>query len=243
MTKGYGQFCPVAKAAEVICNRWTPLILRELMFGNQHFNAIARGVPLMSRSLLAQRLRELEDAGVVSHSADDTGTVHEYRLTPAGEALRPIIEQMGVWAQRWGRGRLEEQDLDDTLLMWGVQRRIKHAALPPRRVVLRFDFRGLRRGRVAQRCWWLILDGDAVDLCLKDPGFEVDAVIAADLGAFTRVWLGHTALQAALRAGDIAFAGPRELTRQVPEWLYLNGELKYRMGIYVPGRELDELLE
>jgi DNA-binding HxlR family transcriptional regulator len=232
MVKGYGQFCPIAKAAEVIGDRWTPLVLRELMYGSERFNDIARGVPLMSRGLLAQRLRELEDAGVVRSTAKENKRGRAYTLTPGGDALRPLIEHMGVWAQRWSKGSVDPADLDDALLIWGTKRRLNHKAVPARRVVLRFDFTGLRRGRTAQRSWWLVLDRGEADVCQKDPGFEVDVTVSADLGAFTHVWLGYAPLQSALRAGTIRFSGPPELVGQVPNWLYLNGELTYRMGIY-----------
>jgi DNA-binding HxlR family transcriptional regulator len=231
MRKGYGQFCPVAKAAEVIGDRWTPLVLRELMYGSRHFNDISRGVPLMSRALLVQRLRELERAGIVMSHEKETGQGHEYILTPAGEALRPIIEQMGVWAQQWGNGQIDPEDLDDALLMWGIQRRINFDALPTQKIVLQFDFRGLTRGRKTQRSWWLILENGEVDICQKDPGFEVNVSISADLCAFTHVWMGYANLDVALKKGTICFDGAPNLVRQVPTWLYLNGELHYRMGI------------
>jgi DNA-binding HxlR family transcriptional regulator len=143
MRKGYGQFCPVAKAAEVIGDRWNPLVLREMLYGNRHFNDISRGVPLMSRALLVQRLKELEKAGVVVSQEKETGQGYEYLLTPAGEALRPLIEAMGVWAQQWGSEQIEPEDLDDALLMWGMRRRVNLDVVPVQKVVLQFDFRGL----------------------------------------------------------------------------------------------------
>ena len=146
MGKRYGQFCPVAMAAEVLCERWMPLVLRELMYGSTRFNDIARGVPLMSRALLAQRLRELEAAGMVHKDAE------RYRLTAAGEALRPTIEQMGLWAQDWLRARLADEYLDDKLLMWSLRRSLRLPGDFRRRLLLRFDFHGLPRGsRVASR--------------------------------------------------------------------------------------------
>jgi DNA-binding HxlR family transcriptional regulator len=223
----YGQFCPVAMAAQVLCERWAPLVLRELMYGSSRFNDIARGVPLMSRGLLATRLRELEAAGVVAHGADG------YRLTAAGEALRPVIEQMGLWAQYWLKGGLADRDLDDKLLMWSLRRSLR---LPPaleRRVVVRFDFHGLPRGaRVARRSWWLLAQrsGD-VEICVKDPGYDTDAVVVAELRAFTEVVLGRRALAAALRQGCVKLLGSPAMVRTVRAALPLHGEAMQSMGL------------
>lgn len=226
MGKRYGQFCPVAMAAEVLCERWVPLVLREVMYGSTRFNQIARGVPLMSRALLTQRLRELEDSGILAKGLDG------YRLTETGEALRPLIEEMGLWAQRWLRRELEDADLDDKLLMWSLRRSLR---LPPdigRRVVLRFDFHGLPRGaRVARRSWWLLAQPGEVEICVKDPGYETDVVVAADLRAFTEVVLGRRPLPSALREGCVRLQGAPALVRALPQWLPLNGEAMRSMGI------------
>lgn len=231
MRKGYGQFCPVAKAAEVIGDRWNPLVLREMLYGNRHFNDISRGVPLMSRALLVQRLKELEKAGVVISHEKETGQGYEYLLTPAGEALRPLIEAMGVWAQQWGREQIEPEDLDDALLMWGMRRRVNLDAVPAQKVVLQFDFRGLTKGRKTHRSWWLVIENRDVDVCQKDPGFEVNVLISAELNAFTHVWMGYIPLNPALQEGSIQFEGDRNFVKQVPTWLFLNGEWRYGMGI------------
>jgi DNA-binding HxlR family transcriptional regulator len=231
MRKGYGQFCPVAKAAEVIGDRWNPLVLREMMYGNRHFNDISRGVPLMSRALLVQRLKELEKLGVVISHEKETGQGYEYVLTPAGEALRPIIEAMGVWAQQWVGEQIASEDLDDALLMWGMKRRVNLEAVPPQKIVLQFDLRGLTKGRKTERSYWMVIEDGEVDVCQKDPGFKVDVLTSADLSAFTHVWMGYTPLNLALEQGAIGFEGDRNLVRQVPTWLYLNGEKRYGMGI------------
>jgi len=227
MGKRYGQFCPVAMAAEILCERWMPLVLRELMYGSTRFNDIARGVPLMSRALLVQRLRELETAGMVRREA------RGYRLTAAGDALRPTIEQMGMWAQGWLRERLADDALDDKLLMWSLRRSLR---LPPdfgRSLLLRFDFHGLPRGsRVARRSWWLLARApDDVEICVKDPGFETDVVVEADLRAFTEVILGRRTLSAALRERLVKLQGPAPLVRSLPYWLPLRGEAMRSMGL------------
>jgi DNA-binding HxlR family transcriptional regulator len=231
MRKGYGQFCPVAKAAEVIGDRWSLLVLREMLYGNRYFNDISRGVPLMSRALLTQRLKELEKLGVVVSHEKETGQGHEYLLTPAGEALRPLIEAMGVWAQQWGSEQIAPEDLDDALLMWGMRRRINLEAVPVQKIVLQFDFQGLTKGRKSQRSWWLVIENGEVDVCQKDPGFEVNVLISADLNVFTHVWMGYTHLNVALQQGAVCFEGDRDWVRQVATWLYLNGEWRYGMGL------------
>ena len=208
---GYGQFCPVAKASEVLAERWTPLVVRELLCGSHRFNELQRGVPLMSRSLLAKRLRELERAGVVERRGA------EYHLTEAGEELRPIIMGLGAWGQRWARSELPRADLDPRLLMWDMQRNIETEALPTHRVVVRFRFTDPAPG--LPRVTWLILDRDQVDVCYKDPGFDVDLVVAGRLRALVEVWMGDTSMSAVIRARELLVEGPRDLVRAFPGWL------------------------
>jgi len=225
--KRYGQFCPIAKAAEILCERWVPLVLREIMYGSRRFNDIARGVPLMSRGLLTQRLRELEDAGIVRRS-DST-----YGLTPAGEALRPLIEQMGIWALQWSMASITEHDLDDATLVWGLRRMLRvPAVLQARRLVLRFDFFGLPpAARTARRSWWLLAEQGEVEVCLKDPGYAVDVVFAADLRCFMQILLGQRSLQSAARGGGVRISGVPALARAAPRWLPLHGESTRSLGI------------
>lgn len=218
--KGYGQFCPVAKAAEIVAERWTPLVLRELLCGGRRFNDLHRGVPLMSRSLLAERLEQLEYAGIVRSTAKARGRGREYYLTAAGEELRPLIDCLGEWGQRWARAQIGRGDLDPGLLMWDMHRRVNLDALPPKRVVVRFDFRGVPA--TYPRIWWLVLERREVDLCLKDPGFVVDLVVNAELRALTRVWMGDVRLAETMRAGLIQLDGPRSLVRAFPTWLTLS---------------------
>lgn len=219
---GYGQFCPVAKAAEIVAERWTPLVLREFLCGSRRFADLHRGVPLMSRALLVQRLRQLEDAGIVRSAPKARGRGREYALTPAGEELRPVIERFGEWGQRWVRSQFGREDLDPGLLMWDIHRRINVDRLPERRVVVRFDFRGVPRAARRTAIWWLILDRRDIDLCLKDPGFEVDLVVDADVAALTRVWMGDVRLADGMRHGLIRIDGPRTFVRAFPSWLALS---------------------
>lgn len=213
---GYGQFCPVAKASELLAERWTPLLVRELLCGSHRFNDIQRGVPLMSRSLLAKRLRELERAGVVERR-QRAGGAPEYHLTDAGEELRPIIMALGTWGQRWARSELSRAELDPRLLLWDMQRNLETDALPPRRVVVRFRFTDV--GPNLPRVTWLVLDGSDVDVCYRDPGFEVDLVVSGRLRALIGVWLGDFPLGLAMLEGQLRIEGPPALSRAFPGWL------------------------
>jgi DNA-binding HxlR family transcriptional regulator len=220
--KGYGQFCPVAKAAEVFAERWTPLVLRELVCGSHRFSDLHRGVPLMSRTLLAQRLRQLEDAGIIQSAAKTKGRGQEYFLTPAGEEFRTLIEGLGEWGQRWARSHIHADDLDPGLLMWDIHRRVNVERLPAHRVVVLFDFRGLPKNWRTVRYFWLILQRSDVDLCLKPPGYDVDMEVDADLAALTKVWMGDMRLGDATRSGLVRLKGPSVLVRAFPGWLALS---------------------
>lgn len=203
--KGYGQFCPVAKTAEVFAQRWTPLLVRELCFGPKRFSEIQMGVPLMSRALLVQRLAELEEAGVIATRPLAQGKL--YSLTPAGESLREIVTLMSDWGQRFGQGRIAPEELDPTLLMWGMKRQIDPRELPDRRLVLRIELSGLPKAHAARRYWWMVLSSDDVEICLKDPGEPADVVISADAETFVRVWMGRAGLAPAVKDGSIALSG------------------------------------
>ncbi len=220
--KGYGQFCPVAVACEVFAERWTPLILRELFAGAARLTDIRRGVPLISRTLLAQRLRDLEEAGVVESQPLRGSRGRAYRVTAAGEEFRDIIERLGEWGQRWSRSQFDTDNLDVALLMWNVRRRIDVARLPHRRVVVRFDFRGVPSRYRMARTFWMVLDRPEIDLCLRDQGFDVDVVVSADAATMARVWIGKSSLGDAVRSGGIRIEGPRELVQALPGWLLLS---------------------
>jgi DNA-binding HxlR family transcriptional regulator len=220
--KGYGQFCPVAVAAEIFAERWTPLILRELFCGAHRFNDIRRGVPLISRSLLTQRLRELQDGGVIASRPLAGGRGREYSLTKAGEEFREVVDGLGAWGQRWAIGQFDPQNLDVSVLMWNVRRGIDLDRLPPGRTVVRFDLRGVAAHCRAMRTWWVVLQPPEVDLCLKDPGFEVSLVLSADAGALARVWMGQTSFAEAVRSGGVRVEGPRTLVQAFPGWLRLS---------------------
>lgn len=217
--KGYGQYCPVAKAAEILAERWTPLVVRELLHGSHRFNDLRRGLPLMSASLLSQRLKELEWAGVVERrKAPDERGFHYYP-TEAGEALRPIIEALGVWGLRFVRSNFEHQDLDPRLLMWDMRRCIRPDRLPAGRLVIRFEFPDQA---ATKRRWWLLKDRDDLDLCPQDPGFEVNLTVSADLRTMTRIWMGDLAIADALRVGTLTLEGSTALRLSFPDWIGLS---------------------
>jgi DNA-binding HxlR family transcriptional regulator len=220
--KGYGQFCPVAVAAEIFAERWTPLILRELFAGSQRFSDIRRGVPLISRSLLTQRLRQMEDAGVLTSELVRGGRGREYRLTKAGEEFREVVDGLGAWGQRWSIEQFDIERLDVGVLMWNVRRGIVLERLPEGRTVVRFELRGAAVRYKAMRTVWLVLERSECDLCLKDPGFDVDLVVAADASALARVWMGQLTFAQAVRSGGLRLEGPRALVQAFPSWLRLS---------------------
>ncbi|MEJ7734348.1 MAG: helix-turn-helix domain-containing protein [Polyangiaceae bacterium] len=211
--KGYGQFCSVAQALEVFGERWTLLLIRELLEGSTRFSELQRGVPLMSRSVLAQRLQMLCDNGVVAHSDG------EYRLTAAGKELAPIVMACGTWGARWARRKLKSADVDVGLLMWDIRRRIELEAIPDKPVLVAIEFRGAKRG---QERFFLHFKGDAVELCLTNPGYEVQMRVSTTPRALAEVWLGDVPFASAVRAGDIRLEGPRALLTAFPGWLQLS---------------------
>jgi DNA-binding HxlR family transcriptional regulator len=207
------KFCPVVVASEVFAHRWTPLILRELFAGSTHFNDIKRGLPLISKTTLAQRLRALEEAGVLTCASPDGRGHDQYRLIPAGIEFQALIQGLGAWGQRW-TVRVDPDNLDAEFLMWNVRRRLAIDRLPEERTLVRFDFSGLPSTYRRGRRFWLIVERPEVALCLKDPRAEVDPYVSADLKAFARMWLGDMSWSEALRAGSIRLTGPRDLIRR-----------------------------
>ncbi len=215
MKSRYGQFCPVAVASEIFAERWTPIILRELVLGSRGFNEIHRGVPRISRALLAKRLRELAASGVIE--AADGG----YRLTDAGHELGEVVKSLGAWGARW-TAPVQRDRLDARLLTWDMRRRFDVERLPEARTVVRFDFRGVPAAHKAPRTYWFLLECPEVDLCFTEPGFEVDLFVDADLASFVRVWLGDVPMRQAIREGAIKLSGVREAVRDFPSWLLLS---------------------
>ncbi len=200
----YGQFCPVAIAATILAERWMPLVIRELLCGSARFNDLQRGVPRMSSALLSQRLKQLQFAGIVERRHGAAG--NEYHLTPAGRELFPVIREMGLWSQRWLRHDLvDTENLDADLLMWDIRRNVfGHALARPGRYVAEFRLSGVP---ISRRCYWLVFDGATVDLCYRDPGFDIDLYVEANLRVLTRIWLGHIPVGEAIRDGSLRLDG------------------------------------
>lgn len=222
MTIGsYRQFCPVAMAAEILCTRWTVVLLREFVAGSTRFNELRRGVPRMSPALLSQRLKELESAGIVARTASTSEPgVFEYRLTASGRELEPIIEAFGIWGQRWVDAELSLQHLDVQLLMWDIRRNLDTTPMPVRRNVVQFLYPELAP---TQRSWWLIVDPAAsVDLCSIDPGFEVDLYVSVDLRTMTAIWMGLDTVRAAVASQRMLLTGSGQLASAMQTWLGLS---------------------
>jgi DNA-binding HxlR family transcriptional regulator len=215
--RGYGQFCPVALGAEVFAERWTPLILRELLAGSHRFSELQRGLPRIPRALLAQRLGSLERAGLIERRPTRAGRGSEYHLSPAGLSFRPVVEALGHWGYQWAAEQLRPDNLDAGLLMWFLRRRVQVDRLPAARVTVQFAFRDAEK-----RSFWLVLHRPDVDLCLTDPGFDTDLCVTTDVRTFTRVYLGHTSIAHALGDGSVAMQGASDLRRGFSGWLGLS---------------------
>ncbi len=211
---GYGQFCPIAKATEVIGEKWTLLVLRELLLGTTRFNDFQRALARMSPTLLAKRLRNLEECGIVIRKRLSGQRGYEYRLTAAGRELGPLIEVLAVWGMRWARGLLTDEELDVEFLMREVQRRLQTEHLPDGQTVICFMFDEL----IQYATWWLVVDGDIVDLCTEDPGKEVDLYINSSVRTIVEVWGGDLDIRTALRDGSIKAHGSRHFIRTMPNW-------------------------
>ncbi len=219
--KGYGQFCPVSMAAEVLAERWSLLILRELLCGSTRFNDLHRGVPLMSASLLSQRLRDLELAGIIDRKPLPSGKGYACHLTESGEALRPIVNGIGLWGLKHMHTQYAPENLDPSLLMWDMRRWIRGDRMPDGRVVIRFDMPDAPARK--QHYWLMKEEGEInIDLCFFDPGFVVGLVVTGRLETITRVWMGDIEPEAAVRNHLIQLEGTPELCMSFYDWIGLS---------------------
>lgn len=223
--QSYRQFCPVAMAAEVLCTRWTVVLLREMVAGSTRFNDLRRGVPRMSPALLSQRLKDLEAAGIVRRAAaPGEHGVFEYQLTDAGQELAPLVDAFGVWGQRWVTTEVSMQNLDAQLLMWDMRRSLNLEPLPRRRWVIQFRY---PERPAKERSWWLIVAPDMpVDLCSVDPGFDVDLYVTSDLRTMSEIWMGLQTVQTAVANQRLVLTGDRGLTTDMQTWLGLSSFAK-----------------
>ena len=215
--KGYGQFCPIAKAAEVLGERWTHLVVRELGAGSETFNDIRKGLPLLSPTLLSTRLKTLEGSGIVNRK-EHNGNVR-YTLTESGNELTKIIWELGTWAHRWVRSDLSKDDLDPSVLVWDIHRNIDTTFFKADRTTIKFVFTDYTS---KFRNWWVVIKGDNVDVCLKDPGYDVDLTITSDLKTLTAAWMGDTTFMKAMREKSIELTGSTHLKKSIGIWLGTN---------------------
>jgi DNA-binding HxlR family transcriptional regulator len=216
----YGQFCPVARAAEIVTTRWTPVLLRELIAGSTKFNDLRNGVPLMSPTLLSKRLKELEQVGIIARQKAVKGRGWEYHISESGKELWPIIETLGVWGQKFILSEFEKHELDPSLLMWDIQRRIDFKHFPEvGHFTAHFILRGAPRER---RNWWLVIKNRHSDLCIHDPGHEINLYVDACLKPLTEVWMGRLPFVKARKDKDIILTGENRYTKSFPEWFLLS---------------------
>ncbi|MGJ3237126.1 MAG: winged helix-turn-helix transcriptional regulator [Anaerolineae bacterium] len=212
--KTYGQYCPVAQALEVIGNRWTLLIIRDMLTGTRHFNDLARGLPGISRGLLAKRLRQLETAGLVEKRHMESGQqTTEYHLTSAGEDIQDIINALLIWGSKWAFGDPSPHHLDPLLLMWWMHQRVNREHLPEDRIVIQFDFYGAKN-----ETYWLVLSTADVTLCLTDPGYEINLLVVADLATFFKLWLGKIDYYEVIDSSQLTIEGIPQYVRAFPRW-------------------------
>jgi DNA-binding HxlR family transcriptional regulator len=216
MGASYYQFCPVAKAMELLDERWTLLVIRELLTGSRHFNELRRGLPRMSPTLLSKRLNQLVRAGILDRRPSGNGV--RYDLTPAGYELKPVVEALGVWGTRW-IPEIGDEDLDPKLLLWDMHRNIDHAAIPDGRTVVQFRFRDVPSDASD---WWLTITADEADVCDADPGYPVAVTVTANLRCMTEIWRGDLNWSDAVRSGAIEIDGPEAVRRAVPRWFTLS---------------------
>ena len=215
---GHRQFCPLAMASDILCSRWTMMLLSELISGTTRFNDLRRGLPRMSPALLSKRLKDLESAGLVKRSRSGDGSdLYEYSLTQAGLAVEPIVDAMGDWGHRWVTTQATMAHLDVKLLMWNMRRKINADPMPLRRSTIQIIYRDLPP---QSRNWWLIVEpGKDVDLCSGEPGFEVDLYITTTLRTMTEVWMGYEPVASAVEGGSLVLIGNRELEATFQTWL------------------------
>lgn len=211
----YGQFCPIAKTTEILGEKWTVLIIRELLMGGRRFNELQRGLGLISPALLTSRLKSLEEYGLVAKRRITGGRGYEYFPTEACEALLPVLVAMGEWGLCWAQHTLFDDDYDVEFLMYYLERSIDPARLVGDETVIQFDFTDFSQ----QRKWWLLVKDGRAEVCIKDPAREIDVFFTTTVRAMADVWMGERSYKDAMRSGDLIVQGPPALTRNISAWL------------------------
>lgn len=225
----YGQYCPMARSVEILGDRWTLLIVRDLFCGAEHFNELERGLPGISRALLSQRLRRLEKYGIVTRYSAPTGRKITYHLTQAGLDLIPVVESLTRWGARWAFGEPRQDELKPLLLMVWMRSRVCRENLPPGRIVVEFRFPETR-----PRDYWMVFTPEDVSICITHPGFDVDLYITADLASLYKVWVGRLSFSTALANNQIHIDAPADYARAFPTWFALSpaaGIVREEMGL------------
>lgn len=218
----YSQFCPIAKASEIICEKWALIVLRELFVGTDTFNGLRNYIPLISPSMLSKRLQEFEDNGILNKIETNLAKPkYRYQLTQAGKELGPVLLGIGDWGNRWAVSTLKEGDYDPRLLMWDIKRNINVAALGlTSRYVAQFSCTGVP---AEFSRWWFVLEPDAVpDICFKNPGYDVALRVSSDIKTFVNTWMGWEPLKKAIDSKQIELVGAPEDIRRFPEWYTLS---------------------
>ncbi len=210
--RSYAQYCPVAKATEILSDRWTLLIVREMLGGASGFNELQRGLPGISRSVLTDRMRALERAEVIERRTGPKGRTLEYRLTPAGRDLQPVVQAIGEWGATWSFTDPRPDELDPDLLIVWMARHVDREQLPLDRTVVQFDFRNPKKR------YWMVLEPSEVSVCLQHPGFDIDLEVSVDTATLYRVYLGRAELGGAMKARKLAISGPGALKRGFTRW-------------------------
>ena len=211
----YGQFCPIAKANEILGEKWTILIIRELLMGGRRFNELQRGLGMISPALLTSRLKTLEEQGMIVRRRIGGQKGFEYFPSQAAEDLMPVLVAMGEWGLCWARHNITDDDYDADFLMYYLERSVQPGNLPGVETVIRFEFTDF----VAQSSWWLVVRQDRVDLCIKDPGKDVDIYFTSTVRAMADVWMGDNSYKDAIKSGALLVVGPTNLTQNISQWL------------------------
>jgi DNA-binding HxlR family transcriptional regulator len=220
----YGQFCPVSKAAEILGEKWTLLIVRELLLGSTRFSQLQRAMSRISPTVLNKRLDSLQRAGLIVRKRIPGQRGYEYHLTEAGRELFPIVLQIAKWGMRWARGQMSNSELDVNLLMMDIERRLDTSKLPGGQTILQFRFTDLKRYGE----WWIKIKGDDVDLCTENPGHDVDVYFTTDLRTMTEVWMGDISVKQAQSEKRLKIVGPSVYLKNLQSWLglYLFSEIR-----------------
>jgi DNA-binding HxlR family transcriptional regulator/putative sterol carrier protein len=228
---GYSTYCPIAKAAEMLTERWTLLLVRDLLLGACHFNDFRRSIPLITPAMLSKRLKTLEEVGIIKREVSHSAGRVEYRLTESGRELKPFVEAAGAWGQRWARSKLSHGELHPSTLMWDIHRFLKTEHLPASRTLINVEFTDLK----TMRDWWLIVQAGAVDVCIDDPGYEVDVWLACTLLTLTQVFMGDLSIGSAQMSGKLRLNGSRQLIKDMSQWFGLMPFSKVVSGVVIKG--------